>query len=70
MSEPVPPETGPWRVRGTSPSGETHLGAISYTRREDAELDAQRCNGLSAESRRGCTYDVVADPGGARWTYP
>jgi len=65
-----PPETGPWRMRGTSPSGEIHLGNVSYTYREDAEQSAARANSCSYAARQGCTYDVMPDPGGAAWTYP
>ncbi len=62
-----PPEIGPWRIRWTRPNGESGLGVISYTYREDADRDSARC---SKVCREGCTYDVLSDPGGSAWTYP
>lgn len=61
-----PPHEGPWRVRWTRPSGESGLSVISYRRRGDAQHDADLC---ARTCREGCAYDVVPDPGGARWTF-
>lgn len=61
-----PPHEGPWRIRETKTSGMTILAGTSYLRRVDADLDADRCNRLC---REGSSYDVVPDPGGARFTF-
>ena len=59
------PTDGPWRLRSTRPNGETHLSTHNYRRHVDAQHDADACNRVC---REGCAYDVIPDPGGARWT--